>query len=130
MSSCPEAGVKLNRKSILASPLGNTGRSSLNNCLLNLEAINSYKIDYSASLRWPQNATIYMNQLVGAARFELTTPCAQGSFRYLGESTCFQLLTFPALPPDLLSSVESCCLRGLSTATISSTVLRLKLLTE
>jgi hypothetical protein len=95
-----------------------------------LEAMNRYKIDYSAFSRWLEYASIYMNQLVGTARFELTTPCAQGSFRYLGESAFFQLLTFPALSPDLLSSVESCCPRELSAATISSTVLGLEPLTE
>jgi len=32
--------------------------------------------------------------LVGAARFELTTPCAQGGFELVAESNCFQLLLF------------------------------------
>src|SRR3979411_1362324 len=63
-SICLEVGMKLNRKSDLSLSVGNTGRSSL----LNLEEINSHKIDYSASSRWPQNASTYMILLVGAAR--------------------------------------------------------------
>ena len=45
--------------------------------------------------------------LVGAARFELTTPCAQGSFRRFAESACFLMLMFQADAASLLRLVES-----------------------
>ena len=38
----------------------------------------SYKIDYSRLLREARNARICLIALVGAGRFELPTPCAQG----------------------------------------------------
>jgi hypothetical protein len=36
----------------------------------------------------------YLKELVGAARFELTIPCAQGGLRLFWESSSFQLLLF------------------------------------
>jgi hypothetical protein len=49
---------------------------------------------------------IRLNQLVGAARFELTTPCAQGRFRPLVEIACFLMLMFQADAASLLRPVE------------------------
>gem|GEM_PF-2946217 len=46
--------------------------------LLNLEESNSYKIVYSGFGRSRTNGRMSLILLVGAARFELTTPCAQG----------------------------------------------------
>jgi hypothetical protein len=40
---------------------------------------NSYRIIYSRILEAAGNSRIYLILLVGAARFELATPCAQGS---------------------------------------------------
>ena len=59
--------------------------------------------------------------LVGAARFELTTPCAQGRFRRSEEITCFLVLTFQADAPSLLKPVERFGTLGLWAATILST---------
>ena len=53
-----------------------------------------------------EKACIYFILVVGAARFELTTPCAQGSFRHYAESACFQVLMFQADAGDLLRIVE------------------------
>ena len=38
----------------------------------------SYKIDYSGVLKRPEMGRIPLKSLVGAGRFELPTPCAQG----------------------------------------------------
>jgi hypothetical protein len=40
----------------------------------------SYRIDYRGILRARENARIRLVLLVGAGRFELATPCAQGRF--------------------------------------------------
>ena len=45
---------------------------------LNLEEIDSYKIDYKRFRRTPGSPAIWLIPLVGAVRFERTTPCAQG----------------------------------------------------
>jgi hypothetical protein len=62
--------------------------------LLNVVECSSYKIDYSTFSGGPKNATISLNKLVGAARFELTTPCAQGRcatrLRYAPTSQSYQ----------------------------------------
>jgi hypothetical protein len=73
---------------------------------LNLEECHSYKIDYMEFRNGRLSACKLLITLVGAARFELTTPCAQGSFRYLGEGACFQILTFQADAGGLLRIVE------------------------
>ena len=46
--------------------------------LLRLEEISSYKIIYSGLARHYRNGHNVLILLVGAVRFELTTPCAQG----------------------------------------------------
>jgi hypothetical protein len=59
--------------------------------------------------------------MVGAGRFELPAPCAQGSFRPAVEMPYFQLLTFQVDGATLLQLVESCGTRRLSPATFLST---------
>ena len=46
--------------------------------LLKLKEISSYKIIYSGLARHYRNGHNVLILLVGAVRFELTTPCAQG----------------------------------------------------
>ena len=51
-------------------------------------------------------ASKLLTLLVGAARFELATPCAQGRFKAFGLHSCFHALTFQADPTTLVNSVE------------------------
>jgi hypothetical protein len=46
--------------------------------MLNREETSSYKIDYSRFPGKTEKPRISLKIMVGAARFELTTPCAQG----------------------------------------------------
>jgi hypothetical protein len=48
------------------------------------------------------------DHLVGAARFELPTPCAQGGFRPRAEMPYFQLLKFQPDGAGWLKVVELC----------------------
>jgi hypothetical protein len=59
--------------------------------------------------------------LVGAARFELTTPCAQGRFRPFAEIACFLKLRFQADASSLLKTVERFGISRLWAATILTT---------
>jgi hypothetical protein len=59
--------------------------------------------------------------MVGAGRFELPTPCAQGSFRPPSKMPYFQLLTFQADGGTPLQVVAPCGTRRLSPATFLST---------
>jgi len=65
----------------------------------------SYRIIYSGILEVFGNARIYLISLVGAARFELATPCAQGSLQRAPKVPYFQLLTFQAVAGSLLNLV-------------------------
>jgi len=61
--------------------------------------------------RWSTDPTTLLESaggLVGAGRFERPTPCAQGSFRHIPKTPCFQLLTFQSDTGILLKSVEPC----------------------
>jgi hypothetical protein len=58
----------------------------------------SYKIDYTQFLATARMALISLKILVGAARFELATPCAQGSLTTLAKVACNHVLTFQADP--------------------------------
>jgi len=62
----------------------------------------SYKIVYSKILEATGMGRILLISLVGAARFELATPCAQGGFRPAPRCFIFQLLTFQAVAESLL----------------------------
>ena len=55
--------------------------------------LGSYKIDYSGISKAAGDGRIRLILLVGAARFELPTPCAQGGFQAVAEIAYFQLLT-------------------------------------
>src|SRR5258707_1307678 len=51
--------------------------------------------------------------MVGAERFELPTPCAQGGFRRPPKSVFFQWLLFQCDAANLLQRVELGCIRRL-----------------
>lgn len=57
----------------------------------------SYKIIYSGFLEVVRNGRICLILLVGAARFELATPCAQGSFKPARKCPIFNSLRFKQL---------------------------------
>src|ERR1035437_9683106 len=63
-----------------------------------------------------------IEKMVGAGRFERTTPCAQGSYHFRTKTACFQLLMFHEDAASLLRPVDSCWPRRLWAATKSSTV--------
>jgi len=90
--------------------------------LLNLEESNSYKIVYSGFGRSRTNGRMSLILLVGAARFELTTPCAQGSFRGFAESACFLILMFEAYTARVSKAVERFGIWRLWAATILTTL--------
>ena len=60
-------------------------------------------------------------EVVGAARFELATPCAQGRFRQSSKTAYFQLLSFQADVSTLLKFVDGFGFWRLAPATKSST---------
>ena len=62
-----------------------------------------------------------MKELVGAARFELAAPCAQGKFRQSSKTAYFQLLSFQADVASLLKLIDGFGFWRLSPATKSST---------
>ena len=81
----------------------------------------SYKFIYSRVFAADPYGCNFLILLVGAVRFELTTPCAQGSFRPPSKMPYFQLLTFQADGANLLQLVAPCGTRRLSPATFLST---------
>lgn len=67
-----------------------------------LKGNHSYKFIYSRVFAADPNGRNLLIPLVGAGRFELPTPCAQGSFRPQPKMYYFQLLTFQADGATLL----------------------------
>ena len=65
-----------------------------------------YKIIYSGIFEAAGKDRICLIPLVGAARFELATPCAQGGLRPPPRMPCFQALTFQADTGSRLKPVE------------------------
>ena len=59
--------------------------------------------------------------MVGAARFELATPCAQGRFQQPSKTVYFQLLSFQADVASLLKLIDGLGFRRLASATKSTT---------
>lgn len=68
----------------------------------------SYKFNYSEILKAAGNDRICLTLLVGAASFELATPCAQGGLRCASKVPCFQSITFQAHTGSRLQPVEPC----------------------
>jgi len=76
----------------------------------------------AAHRRSGETGPIRLIPLVGAVRFGLPTPCAQGGFRRPSKTACCQLITVQADAVGLLNPIKPCWTRRLWTATKSSTV--------
>ena len=76
------------------------------------EELGIYKIVYSAVDKKPEKRRKCLKQLVGAGRFELPTPCAQGRFRsfpdFVANSASSKSLRFKGLCGTLLKAIEPC----------------------
>ena len=66
----------------------------------------SYKIIYSGILEAARRGRNRLIPLVGAGRFELPTPCAQGGFWAPSKVPCFQIFTFQTDTGNRLKPVE------------------------